>query len=93
MTLKLVGADDKQKVTDDTPELALDAIYEYASQYEEFDSLRTEDCLGFALVVEDRLGMHIISGVDGYHQLVGQLEDAKQAVILNKMQDRLMGED
>ena len=93
MTLKLVGQDDKQETDETTPVLALDAIYEYASQYEEFDMLKTEDCLGFALVVEDRDGLHVVSGTDGYHELVGQLEDAKQAVVLKKMQDRMMGDD
>lgn len=91
MTLKLVG-EDTTTTDDELPELALDAIYEFVSQSPEIADMKTDEVLGFTLTIEYDEGIHVLAGSDGYHSLVGQLEDAKQAVILNKMNLRMMGE-
>ena len=70
--------------------LALDAIRTYLKDTKSGE-IATEDVVGFTVCIELTDGIVIAGDSEDYYQLVGSLEDAKLALLLNLMQARVEG--
>lgn len=90
--LTVITNDGKTSDNPTTHKKAIDAIRSHLADTP-IGQLETEDVVGFTLCIETTEGIVVAGDSVDFYQLVGSLEDAKFALLMKMMQERVFGED